>query len=61
MLVSKRVTCKANDRVSLKLKPSKKMAKRLKQARKSLTVTVRITMGSGSEKTSDSAKLMLKK
>ena len=60
VLASKRVTCKANDRVSLKLKPSKKLAKKLKKATRSLTVTVKITMGSGSEKTSDSAKLMLK-
>ena len=33
MLASKRVTCKTGDRVSLKLKPSKKMAKKLKRAR----------------------------
>ena len=47
--------------MSLKLKPSKKMAKKLKKAKKSLTVTVKITIGTGSEKTSDTAKLTLKK
>ena len=61
VLASKRVTCKTGDRVSLKLKPSKKMAKKLKQAKKSLKATVKITIGSGSEKTSDSATLVLKK
>ena len=60
VLASKRVTCKADDRISLKLKPSKKMAKKLKKAKKSLTATVKITIGTGSEKTSDSAKLVLK-
>jgi plastocyanin len=61
VLASKRVTCPAVDRISLRLKPTKKMAKKLKKAKKSLTATVRITIGSGSEKTSDSAKLVLKK
>jgi hypothetical protein len=61
VLVSKRITCESGDRVTLKLKPSKKMAKKLKRAKKSLRATVKVTFGAGSAKTADSATLVLKK
>jgi plastocyanin len=58
-LVTKTVTCGANDTVAVRLKPSKKLKKALKKARRSLTATVKITMGSGSAATSSSRPLVL--
>jgi len=60
-LASKTVVCGANDTVAVRLKPSKRMKKALRKARKSVTVTVKIAMGSGSEATSSSRKLVLRK
>jgi plastocyanin len=61
VLASKKVTCAANDQISVKLKPSKKLAKKLKKGKKSISATVKLTLGSGAAKSSDSAKLVLKR
>jgi hypothetical protein len=60
-LASKTVVCGADDRVAVRLKPSKRMKKALRKARGSVTTTVKITMGSGSAATTSSRKLVLRK
>ncbi len=57
MLASKRVRCGSNDRVTLRLKASKALKRKLNRARGSVKVTVRVRMGSGETATTHSRKL----
>jgi plastocyanin len=62
-VASKKVTCASTGKASVKLKASKKAKKVLKKAlkrKRSLVVSVRIKMGSGSAATSDRKSLKLK-
>jgi hypothetical protein len=59
-LASKAVTCAANDKVTVTLKASAKLKKKLRKTRGSAKATVRITMGSGAAATSSSETLVLK-
>jgi plastocyanin len=59
-LASKAVTCAADDKVTVTLKASAKLKKKLRKARGSAKATVRITMGSGAAATSSSGTLVLK-
>jgi plastocyanin len=59
-LASKAVTCATNDRVTVTLKASAKLKRKLRKARGSARATVKITMGSGAAATSSSGTLVLK-
>lgn len=59
-LASKAVTCAGNDKVTVTLKASAKLKRKLRKARGSARATVKITMGSGSAATSSSGSLVLK-
>jgi plastocyanin len=59
-LVSKRVRCGGNDRVAVTLKVNRRVKRALRKSRRSLALTVRIQMGSGAAKTTNSRRLVLK-
>ena len=59
-LVSKRVLCGGNDRVTTRLKVNRRIKRALKKTRRSLSLRVRIQMGSGAARTTDSRRLVLK-
>ncbi len=60
-LASKAVRCGANDRTVLRVKPSARLKRKLRRARRSITATVTIRMGSGANGTSDSRRLVLRR
>ena len=60
-LASKAVRCGAGDRLSVRLKPSAKLTRKLRKERRSLTATVKITMGAGATATTDSRRLVIKR